>query len=127
MKAFLATALVLSVLCGSTPAPAHFREPVPAGWDDWAMRQFNVGGNRCCDPSDVYLFKGAWRYEYEGEGGRIAGVTLMLDSGEEIYVGKQRFVDRTRDPTDLNPTGTAVIWYRQIQEMFCFDPPGAVG
>lgn len=121
MKTLLAASLLLSV----APAYAHFTEPVPSGWDDWAMRQKNIAGDRCCDPADVYLYKGAWRYEYNGA--EITGVTLLFDASHEVFVPKARFLDRERDPNDINPTGAAVIWYREISHMYCFDPPGTLG
>lgn len=114
--------IALLALLLATPVQAHFTEPVPDGWDDWAMRQKNISGDRCCDPSDVYLYKGAWRYEYDGA--EITGVTILFDTRPAVFVPKARFVDRQRDPTDINPTGTAVIWYRNIENMYCFDPPG---
>jgi hypothetical protein len=127
MRTVASGAVALSILSALfvppvTPAKAHFTEPVPDGWNDWAMRQYNVGGNRCCSPSDVYLYKGAWRYEYEGD--RIVGVTLMFDTGMEVFVPSSRFVDRARIPGDINPTGAAVIWYYDITNQYCFDPPG---
>lgn len=126
MKTLTSASVALAILSASAPVPAfaHFTEPVPDGWNDWATRQFSIGGDRCCDPSDVFLYKGAWRYEYDGD--RITGATLTLDTGEEIHVPQRRFVDRERGVDDINPTGSAVIWYRQIDNLYCFDPPGTL-
>ena len=124
MKPLLAV-LALAVVATAIPAQAHFKEPVPLGWDEWANRQWSVGGNRCCDPTDVWLFSGEWRYEFETGGTAIVGVTLVFDGGREIYVPKSRFVDRTlNDGDDINPTGNAVVWYKDIENIYCFDPPG---
>lgn len=126
MKHVVTAGAALAILSALfVPAKAHFTEPVPPGWDEWAMRQLAIEGTRCCDPSDVYLYKGAWRYEYEG--GAIVGVTILFDTGYQVFVPKGRFVDRKRDPDDINPTGSAVIWFRDVTNIYCFDPPGTLG
>lgn len=113
--------LLLSVL--ATPVLAHFKEPVPPGWDAWAMRQWSVGGGRCCDKSDAWLYEGAWRYWYQGD--EIGGVILELEDGTEAFVAKRRFVDIK--PDDPNPTGSPVIWYHSLSDVYCFTPSGALG
>ena len=120
----LAVAIALGVLCPLVPVQAHFVDPVPDGWNDWAMRQWSLAGFRCCNPSVVYLYKGAYRYVYDANG-RIIGVTLLLDTGEEIHVPRQRFVDIK--PGDPNPTGHSVIWNFAIQDILCWTPPGPLG
>ncbi len=106
------------------PAAAHFREPTPIGWAEWAERQYAIGGNRCCDKSDAWVFTGAWRYEFETGGTAIVGITLTFESGLEVFMPRSRFLDRTRNPDDVNPTGGPVEWFRVIENPWCFDPSG---
>ncbi len=90
------------------------------------MRQYSISGNRCCDETDAYVFNGPWHYDYDA-GGKVVSATLTLENGVETVAPRGRFVNRERDPQDINPTGSPVIWYRQIDNLFCFDPSGALG
>jgi hypothetical protein len=121
MKA-LPAVLMLAVLSQGTPATAHFDEPVPQGWAEWAMRQYSQGGNRCCDATDAHLFRGRYEIHRRASDGRPDGATLYLDDGRQIDVPQNRML--RVNPDDINPTGYPVWWYVDDTNTWCFGTPG---
>jgi hypothetical protein len=86
------------------------------------MRQYSQSGNRCCDPTDVYLFRGRYELHYRAADGRPDGATLYLDDGRQIDVPQTRML--RVNPDDINPTGFPVWWYADQSNTWCFGTPG---
>ncbi len=115
LAALAATAL--ATLQG--PAIAHFPKPTPAGWNAWATEQVSLGGQRCCNESDSYLYTGMYRYEKMA--GQVYGVTIILND-EERFIPLSQFVKV--NPDNRNPTGHPVIWHAaDYGHVYCWDFP----
>ena len=114
----LATVAALAVLSASWPAQAHFGPPdnIDMSWDEWAGRQSSKRGGHCCSYTHARLFKG--RYEFDAEG----NITAFFEDGQIAIIPMDRVVDIK--PGDPNPTGWPVIWFDQVDMVYCFTGPG---
>ena len=121
-KFAILTTAVVAQCAFVAPTSAHFPEPVPLGWYEWAERQKNENGNRCCDNEDARFFKGRWEYHTRASDGWPDGVTLYFDTGETARVAQNRMLKV--DPEDPNPTGQAVVWFDDLSNIYCFGGPG---
>lgn len=88
MNRLLLSLVLGGVVCSVMPAQAHFPEPSPPGWNNWAENQWNYGGFRCCNRTDVYLFEGRWERNPDG------GVTIWFEDGESRILGRDKMIDR---------------------------------
>lgn len=77
----------------------------------WLGRQYSAEGSWCCNTADAHLYYGGYDINPDGS------VTLPLDGGGTVVVPKERVL--AYNPRDPNPTGAAVLWYHDIQHVYC--------
>jgi hypothetical protein len=114
-----ALAVVLWLVCSTSPALA--RDPsgryADAPHAEWFRSQHNAKGDWCCDKSDGHAYYGEYTMNDDGS------VTVEL-------VGKRHTLPAYMVLTGANPTGHAVWWYVDTNQMghvdYCF-APGALG